>query len=305
MDSLISEFPSAWKVASIALTGCFGILGLVTEFKNPTTKKLTMWGGISLAGIVISTSLGIVAQVKELSEQQKTAKHQQDKIAEDTKQTLEISQRTNEAVVNLRRLVTPKEPSHITITLSASCSNEYLAKFCRKVDALATRVKARHVASDNEDFEMQEGATEIWGQMFHKQFGMKFAIFCDHRYDSMKFERTADSSLKPDLEFQVYEDNTNKANNGFNVTVENAVVALTIVGAAGHGVEGTGNVADITKLAGCKLAIRYNPPTWMMPTLLVMRNYLNNLEVQLDPDRFIKLDSRMYQLGYQFDASGT
>ena len=33
-----------WKVGSIALTGSFGVLGLLTEYKHPETKKVTIWG---------------------------------------------------------------------------------------------------------------------------------------------------------------------------------------------------------------------------------------------------------------------
>ncbi len=47
------DFVSAWKASSIVLTGAFGILGLLTEFKEKQTGKITRWGYISLGGIVI------------------------------------------------------------------------------------------------------------------------------------------------------------------------------------------------------------------------------------------------------------
>jgi hypothetical protein len=54
-------------VTSIALTGAFGILGLLKDFKNKRTHKVTVWGWISLTGIVVSTVFGIAAQMKESS----------------------------------------------------------------------------------------------------------------------------------------------------------------------------------------------------------------------------------------------
>lgn len=47
------DFVPAWKAIAIALTGAFGILGLVTEFREPNPKhheqkhtgKISIWGG--------------------------------------------------------------------------------------------------------------------------------------------------------------------------------------------------------------------------------------------------------------------
>jgi hypothetical protein len=69
------DFVSAWKIISIGSTGAFGILGLVTEFKDPITKRLTRWGMVSLSGTVFSTLLGTAAQFKEASDQQNSAAH--------------------------------------------------------------------------------------------------------------------------------------------------------------------------------------------------------------------------------------
>src|SRR5882672_2087993 len=45
---------SILKVISEGLTAGFGILGLVTEFKDEKTKRITRNGKIALGGIVIS-----------------------------------------------------------------------------------------------------------------------------------------------------------------------------------------------------------------------------------------------------------
>jgi hypothetical protein len=59
------HFYSAWKLIAIALTGAFGILGLLTEFKTKDTSRITKWGWISFLGIGLSTMGGIAAQLQE------------------------------------------------------------------------------------------------------------------------------------------------------------------------------------------------------------------------------------------------
>jgi hypothetical protein len=63
------DFVSWWKACSIVFTGIFGIIGLLTEYKNKDTNKINRWGWVSLAGILISMALGVLAQLRETSEQ--------------------------------------------------------------------------------------------------------------------------------------------------------------------------------------------------------------------------------------------
>jgi hypothetical protein len=53
----LMDFVSAWKAVSIALTGAFGMVGMLTENKDKETGKLTRWGRVSFGGIVLSTTL--------------------------------------------------------------------------------------------------------------------------------------------------------------------------------------------------------------------------------------------------------
>ena len=64
------DFVTVWKIIAIALTGFFGILGLITEFKDKGTGQITKWGRLSLLGIVVSTVGGAAAQLKESSDQE-------------------------------------------------------------------------------------------------------------------------------------------------------------------------------------------------------------------------------------------
>lgn len=46
------DFVSVWKALSIVVTGAFGILGLLRDFKDKLTNKITSWGKVSLIGIL-------------------------------------------------------------------------------------------------------------------------------------------------------------------------------------------------------------------------------------------------------------
>jgi hypothetical protein len=72
-DLFNNHFLTWYKPLSILFTGAFGILGLVKNFKEKTfdratgfeVERITKWGRVSLIGIVLSSSLGIAAQVVE------------------------------------------------------------------------------------------------------------------------------------------------------------------------------------------------------------------------------------------------
>lgn len=298
------DFPSTWKVVSIAATGFFGILGLVTEFKDPKTKKLTRWGAISLGGIVISAVLGIKAQVGEISKQQKNERDQQSKIADDTKQTLELSRRTNEAVASLRRLVLPQDAPNLTVTLSASCADVGFKSFCQKVFDWQSQLTPKHLDPEKAKFELDAGATRIWGKTFHNYFALKLAFFCAKRFASKDLEWLARGDHTPDFEFVVREENTGKENSRFDVAIEGGNVNLNITEGIAHDIHASGEVSGITDLAGCRLAVAYPAPNFMMPTMFIMQNSTDDRIVRLDPTRFVTIQGPEYHIGYQFDASG-
>jgi hypothetical protein len=51
---------SGTKYISTALTAGFGILGLLVEYKNKKTKKITRWGRIAISGIILSALVSLV-----------------------------------------------------------------------------------------------------------------------------------------------------------------------------------------------------------------------------------------------------
>jgi hypothetical protein len=95
-DLFSLDFVNWWKAASILLTGFFGILGLVTEFKNPTTRRITKWGFLSLIGILVSMTLGAYSQLLETADQN-------DKRAEEARRALQLLLSSQQTLNGIQR----------------------------------------------------------------------------------------------------------------------------------------------------------------------------------------------------------
>ena len=61
------------KLTGVLLTGAFGTLGLLTEFKDKDHKTITRWGKIALVGILLSTLLTFATQIIESHDAQEEA----------------------------------------------------------------------------------------------------------------------------------------------------------------------------------------------------------------------------------------
>lgn len=152
------DFPSIWKTASIAVTGAFAVLGLLTEFKDKETKKITRWGYVSLTGILASTILGITAQVVEIqSDAQQAAENSRRALAlaENTERTLRntdqtllelktlltetmmVARKTDNTLNDAERLLTPLDDPSITIGYAIPCQEDRFKAFCKKLDELS------------------------------------------------------------------------------------------------------------------------------------------------------------------------
>ena len=146
------DFPTAWKASSIVLTGAFGMLGLLTEFKDKHTKKITKWGYISLAGIVVSTILGTTAQLKKSFESERARERT-------AAETLALARKSDAMLYQINRSITPLKIDHIDMDLSIDCSKQdQFALFC---DA------ASHILQDPSS---DERAWENWPGLDHHIF---------------------------------------------------------------------------------------------------------------------------------------
>jgi hypothetical protein len=154
--SVIMDFVSAWKAASIALTGAFGLMGLLKEHKNKETGKLTMWGKVLLCGIILSTTLGIVAQLKENTDES------QRRVASAT-QTVTLLKQTSSTVSDIQRLLSPFEISKISLRFDVDCDDPKFADFCAKATKLKDSSKSL------KDLMANMAAPALW-KMWPKQY---------------------------------------------------------------------------------------------------------------------------------------
>jgi hypothetical protein len=76
------------KLGSVVLTGCFAIFGLLVEYKDKATGKITKGGRLALIGIVFSTTLALVSQ---LIEQRKSIEAARESATRTEKLLTEIS----------------------------------------------------------------------------------------------------------------------------------------------------------------------------------------------------------------------
>ena len=69
----VFDFWDLWKAAAIGLTGAFGVMGLLTTYNDPATGRITFWGKVNLAGIVLSAGMGVLSQLYDSQREAETA----------------------------------------------------------------------------------------------------------------------------------------------------------------------------------------------------------------------------------------
>jgi hypothetical protein len=131
------DFVTTWKASSIVLTGAFGILGLLKDFRDKETKKITVWGYISLAGILLSSALGVTAQLKESSAEERTK-------VETAKQTLTVVQNTGKVVRDIQRILSPLDDPEISLGFTVSCQDAKYESACKALEAIALEGHENH-----------------------------------------------------------------------------------------------------------------------------------------------------------------
>ncbi len=126
------------KLIGLVLTGAFGILGLLTEFRDDKTKKITKWGKVALSGIILSTALSLVAQILE------SAKSVRD-TRESQKQSSDQIARSNEILNNLNRSLNPLTNVRITYWLRVPIDAPELAAYRKRLtDGIAEFMAKGH-----------------------------------------------------------------------------------------------------------------------------------------------------------------
>jgi hypothetical protein len=140
------SFIQAWKAVSIVLTGLFGILGLLTNFKDKQTGKITNWGWVSLAGIVVSSVCGVTAQLKESSDNAAKA--------------LAIAQSSNATLTNIQRSLSSLNGAQYSLMFDVACADRRYANFCKLIS---------HGDEDLDNFEV---GSESYKSLERKQWSL-------------------------------------------------------------------------------------------------------------------------------------
>jgi hypothetical protein len=134
------ELFEVWKALAIVLTGAFGILGLATEFRHKSSKKITKWGYVSLVGIIVSSIGGVWAQFAEVMSNQK-------KAAEDNQRILAIVSATSGTLANtrmmmresnqttndIRRVLSPLGASRVMVSWAIPCTSAAYQTVCQTI----------------------------------------------------------------------------------------------------------------------------------------------------------------------------
>jgi hypothetical protein len=116
------NFVTAWKASSILLAGIFGIVGLLTDFRDRETRKITRWGYISLSGILLSSLGGGIVQIVESQS--------------DAAKSLELARQSATIMKNLERILSPINGLSVELVSHDSCSGKENRHICDAIRSL-------------------------------------------------------------------------------------------------------------------------------------------------------------------------
>ena len=99
------DFWDLWKAISIGLTGLFGVLGLLTNYKDKVTGRITGWGKLNLAGIILSAAMGMLSQWVDTQRKTRSAEESAVKAQKAADLANETANRAGAAAGNTERLI--------------------------------------------------------------------------------------------------------------------------------------------------------------------------------------------------------
>jgi hypothetical protein len=117
------DFVSVWKACSIVLTGAFGVLGLFRDFKHKGTQKVTRWGYISLGGILLSTALGVTAQLIQAS-------HESVARQRAAEETLTLVRKIDATLNTAKKSLSLLDDAKMFFYFVIPCEDERYARLC-------------------------------------------------------------------------------------------------------------------------------------------------------------------------------
>jgi hypothetical protein len=221
------------KLLGLVLTGAFGILGLLTDFRDDKTKKITKWGKIALLGIILSTALSIVAQLLESAKSVREAR-------ESEKQARDQITKSNEILNNLNRSLNPLTNVRITYWLKVPINAPELAAYRKRLThgvaglladgRIDAKMRTAFVARSN-----QKGQAEVVGiprgsslmprrdeaiaYYLIRYSGLQFSFLKNH-YNDADFVGDPSKRPRPDLFFGVITEFGGKSRRNRNYSLD-------------------------------------------------------------------------------------
>lgn len=126
------------RTAMAVLTGILGILGTIIETKHKTTRRVTWGGWVVLSLIVVSVVIGVIAQVKQSTEDERaknTATMQALTLAKKSDQTLTdihaLAKKSDQTVTDIQRMLAPLDDVRIDFSFQVGgCNGKHAGPFC-------------------------------------------------------------------------------------------------------------------------------------------------------------------------------
>jgi hypothetical protein len=145
-ENHISAALNLTKVIGTVLTGAFGLLGLLTEFRDSVTKKITRWGRYALIGILASTSTALISQVLEFS-----------KATRDAQAATRLAQaqitKSNAILNEVERTLKPLQDVRISYWLQVPVNDPALLAYRKRLEVGAAQIVANH-SSKHDDYRL-------------------------------------------------------------------------------------------------------------------------------------------------------
>jgi hypothetical protein len=110
------------KFIGIGVSGIFGIVGLLTEFRDKHSGKVTFWGRLSLIGIVASTLVAALSQALE--------------VRKDRQEAHDLSVRTARELHEIARAVTPLSSVSFWYRFDVDPNEPEFAAYERRAEAI-------------------------------------------------------------------------------------------------------------------------------------------------------------------------
>jgi len=112
------------RLLAAAFSGAFGVLGLLTNYRDEKTKRITRWGRIALVGIVVSTAVALLTQGLEHW-------REQNKSISAAIEARDASRRAEATLNNINRLLQPLKDIKVGFTFKIADDDPRLVRYLK------------------------------------------------------------------------------------------------------------------------------------------------------------------------------